>query len=217
MVQRPQAHGTPPPTAQRGRGGRTIGPVRAVWSGALVGLVMATLCASAPAGAQTDVSCGRPVKATVVFIGRVTEAIGSTVVYRVTSVPVGEANVDVIEVDYPAVGDVGFLERGCLVPRRRSNLVNGRYRSNVPTAQDICVGEVRTLHADGSAIDTGSFVEIKERLPGIVRTLMIVIVGSLVVLILVGRLFDRPRAYRLRVFVPEASFRDELGRRPSAG
>lgn len=158
-------------------------------------MILVTLGGSEAAGAQTAKSCDRAVEATVVFVGRVIDVSGSTVAYRVMSVPSGEVEADRIEVDYPDGANADFLEAGS-VYRVGSNLDKGQYRSIVPTATDECVGTVRTMHGDGSAIDTGTFVEISERLPGIARTLAIILVGALIVLIGVGRLFDRPQAYR---------------------
>jgi len=173
--------------------------VRALWSGALGLFLVATLGLSSAAGAQTgsesEQPCGRLAEVTVVFTGEVEEILDATVIYRIRSVTTGEADVDVLEVDYPGADNVRFLDVGATY-RVASNLVGGRYRSLIPTARDACVGPVRTLHRDGSAIDTGTFAEVNERLPRIARTLGIVLAAVLIVLIVIGWLFDRPRAYR---------------------
>ena len=156
-----------------------------------------TFALSAPqaalAQAEAEATC-RPPRATVEFVGKATAIEGSTVNFRIIGVRSGEAGVDALEVDYPSDHNVRFidLDESYLVG---ANLVRGRYRSMVPTARDECVGRIRTGHADGSVIDTGTFAGAKERLPTIARTLAIVVLGALVVLILIGRLFDGRRAY----------------------
>ncbi|MEJ7583822.1 MAG: hypothetical protein WKF43_06965 [Acidimicrobiales bacterium] len=173
--------------------------MRVVRSGAVVVIVSTVFWASSTAAAQTEAdtegSCRRPAEATVVFVGTVTEIVESTSSFRIRSVKAGEAEVDAIDVDYPTASNLRYIEVGESY-QVGANLVEGRYRSVVPTARDACVGEVRTLHDDGSAIDTGTFAEVNERLPSVARTAAIVVVGALVVLIVLGWLFDRPRAYR---------------------
>lgn len=157
-------------------------------------VIAAALAASLPAAAQVESSCSKRTRATVEFVGRVTAIEGSNVAYRILSVTSGTAGVDAIKVEYPGDDNVRFVEANRSY-RVAAHIVGGRYRSVVPTAQNEC-GTVRTDHANGSAIDTGTFAGVKDRLPGIARTLAIVVAAALLVLILVGRVFDRRRAYR---------------------
>jgi len=162
---------------------------------ALVGLGGADpAAAQAPTTVDAAAQCAK-VKPSVIFVGTVTRLVNEVVSFRVERVRSGAGQPGTtVEVEYPTEFNARKLLLGV---EYRVAAVDGKdgLLSVVPTAQIRACGQ-STRHADGSSIETGALVGVKATLPGLAKRIGIGVLGALVLLILVGRVFDRRSRYR---------------------
>ena len=161
--------------------------------------VSATFALALPAAAQVPtttppVQCSKVVP-TVVFRGTVTSISGSIVTFDVTAVVSGTgASGTSVPIVYPTEYNARKLAKGAAY-RVAATTDDGHLLSVVPTAQITACGQ-STRHADGTAIDTSALAGVKQLLPRDAERVGLGVLAVLVVLILIGRVFDRRSRYQ---------------------
>ena len=159
------------------------------------GLVLLASPASAQAPVTTDpaVAC-KKVQPSVVFVGTVTTIIDDTVTFAVTDVRSGEGRAGTtVDVRYPTEFNARKLEVGTSY-RVAATSKQDQLSSAVPTADETACGQ-NTRFASGASIDTGALVGVKAQGPALLKKIGLGVFVALVVLILIGRVFDRRSRY----------------------
>jgi hypothetical protein len=188
---------------------RTIGNVQPVtgwlrWvltAGIALLLLVLAPAATATAQAVTEPpGCAGTASVEVVFVGRVTDLVDDLVTFSVSEVRRGTLDGDTISVRYPTKYNARELEAGedYLVPLVDASGASavGVPKSFVDTAEIDACGSRGTLHADGSAIDTGAFAGVGHTVASYAGWTALIVAGILVVLVLLGRFLDRRSRYR---------------------
>ena len=160
------------------------------------GLALAATPASAQAPPTTDPAAAcKKVQPSVVFVGTATTIVDDTVTFSVTDVRTGEGRSGTsVDVRYPTEFNARKLVVGTSY-RVAATSKQDQLSSIVPTAQDSACGQ-STRFASGAAIDTGALVGVKAQGPALIKKVGLGVLGTLVLLVLLGRVFDRRSRYR---------------------
>lgn len=156
-----------------------------------------------PAGAQTPTTIDpltacAAIQPTIVFVGTATDRAREVVTFTIEEIRSGDGSAGTeIEIAYPTQYNAAELElqSSYLVT---AAIVDGDLHSVVQTADITACGQ-STKYADGSRIDTGVLVGVKQQGPRLAALIAAGVAAALVVLVLLGRFFDRRSRYREQI------------------